>query len=85
MQDNTSVFFGSRGSFFFSTEYEKRGPGFFKFNDSLLDDKNFTEELKENIEMCMEKYRDVTNKILYWEMIKIEIRSLTLCKLNMHW
>ena len=32
---------------FFSKEYEKRGPGFFKFNNALLDDKNFIEEFKE--------------------------------------
>ena len=28
--------------------------------------------------MYKEKYRDVTNKRLYWEVIKMEIRSLTL-------
>ena len=41
-----------------SKGYKKHGPGFFKFNNSLLDDKNFIEELKENIEMYQEKYRD---------------------------
>ena len=44
----------------YSKGYEMRAPGFFKFNNSLLDDKNFIEELKENIEMYKEKYRDVT-------------------------
>ena len=34
-----------------SKEYEKSGPGFFKFTNSLLDDKHFIEELEENIEM----------------------------------
>ena len=29
---------------------------FFKFNNSLLEDKNFVEELKENIEKYKEKY-----------------------------
>ena len=38
----------------------------------------YKEELKENIEMYKEKYRDVTDKRLYWEMIKMEIRSFTL-------
>ena len=46
MQNIASVFFGPRGNFFlffFSKEYEKRRPGFFKFNklNALLDDKNF--------------------------------------------
>ena len=60
MQDIASAFFGSRGSLFlfFSKELEKRGPGFFKFNNPLLDDKNFIEELKENIEKYKELYRD---------------------------
>ena len=46
MQDIASVFFESRSSFFlfFSKDYEKRGPGFFKFNHLFLDDKNFVEE-----------------------------------------
>jgi len=62
----------------FSKEYEKRGPGFFKFNNSLSEDKNFMEELKKNIEMYKVTHRDVTDKRLYWEMIKMEIRSFTL-------
>jgi len=64
----------------FSKEYEKRGPGFFKLNNSLLEVKNFIEELKKNIEMYKVKYGDVTaaDKRLYWEMIKMEIRSFTL-------
>ena len=63
---------------FLSKDYEKRGPGFFKFNNSLLEDKNFVEELKENIEKYKEKYGYLDDKILYWEMIKMEIRSFTL-------
>ena len=55
----------TRGSFsdhaavsfsFLSKDYEKRRPGFFKFNNSLLEDKNFVEELKENIRTYKEKY-----------------------------
>lgn len=47
-----------------SKEYEKRRPGFFKYNNSLLDDKNFVEELKENIEKYKENYRCLTDKRL---------------------
>ena len=63
---------------FLSEDYEKRGPGFFKFNNSLLEDKNFVEELNENIEKYKEKYGYLDDKRLYWEMIKMEIRSFTL-------
>ncbi len=51
---------------------------FFKFNNSLLEDKNFVEELKKNIEQYNEKYGCYDDKRLYWEMIKMEIRSFTL-------
>ena len=71
--DHAAVYF----SLFFK-EYKKRRPGFFKFNNSLLEDKNFVEELKNNIEMYKVNHRDVTDKRLYWEMIKMEIRSFTL-------
>ena len=65
-------------SLFLSKDYEKRGPGFSKFNNSLLEDKNFVEELKENIEKYKEKYGYLDDKRLYWEIIKMEIRSFTL-------
>lgn len=32
-----------------SKDLERRGPGFFKFKNSLFEDKNFIEGLKENI------------------------------------
>ena len=63
---------------FLSEDYEKCGPGFFKFNNSLLEEKNFVEELNENIEKYKEKYGYLDDKRLYWEMIKMEIRSFTL-------
>ena len=47
-------------------------------NNSLLEDKNFVEELKENIKKYKEKYGCLNDKRLYWEMIKMEIRSFTL-------
>jgi len=71
--DHAAVYFS-----LFSKEYEKCGPEFFKFNNSLLEDKNFVEELKKNIEMYKVKHRDVTDKRPHWKMIKMEIRSFTL-------
>ena len=44
------------------------GPGFWKFNNSLLDNKEFLTHAKE-------KHRDTKDKRLYWEMIKMEIRD----------
>ena len=61
-----------------SKDYEKCGPGFFKFNNSQLKDSKFIDDLKTNIEKYKEKYRCVTDKRLHWDMIKMEIRSFTL-------
>ena len=47
--DHSAVVFNVQSDDFF-----KRGPGFFKFNNSLLDDHNYVEELRTNIP----KYKD---------------------------
>ena len=55
-----------------------RGPGFWKFNNSLLGDKEFTDKLSLNIPVFIEKYKQVDDKGLLWEMIKMEIRMFTI-------
>ena len=49
-----------------------RGPGFWKFNNSLLENEEFVTKLKFLILNAKEKYREVTDKRLFWEMIKME-------------
>ena len=46
-----------------------RGPGFWKFNNSLLSDTNYVELLTFKIPMFAKKHEQVNNKGLYWEMI----------------
>ena len=48
-----------------------RGPGFWKFNNSLLEDNEYTEKLSENIAVFIEKYKHVEDKRLSWELIKM--------------
>ena len=55
-----------------------RGPGFWKFNSALLEDKDYTEDLKVKIPQFIEKYNYVEDKGLLWEMVKMEIRSNTI-------
>jgi len=52
-----------------------RGPGFWKFNNSLLSDTNYVELLTFKIPMFAKKHEQVNDKGLYWEMIKMEIRA----------
>ena len=50
-------------------------PGFWKFNNSLLDNEEFMTHLKFFLTHAKEKHHDTNDKRLYWEMIKVEIRD----------
>ena len=56
----------------------KRGPGFWKFNNSLLTDKCYTEMITKQIPEFISKYCNLNDKGLFWEMIKMEIRASTI-------
>ena len=56
----------------------KHGPGFWKFNNLLLIDKDYVELISGKIPEFASKYREVTDKGLLWEMIKMEIRAATI-------
>ena len=57
---------------------EKRGPGLWKFNNSLVEDNEYIDLIKENYPAIHEKYLDLKDDRLKWELIKMEIRSLTI-------
>ena len=52
-----------------------RGPGFWKFNNSLLTDENYIVMITKQIPEIVSKYQEVPDKGLFWEMIKMEIRA----------
>ena len=56
----------------------KRGPGTWKFNNSLLQDENYLQLIKDSYASIENKYKDVENKQLLWELIKMEIRAETI-------
>ena len=60
-----------------SKEYAKRGPGFWKFNNSLLKDDTFVQNLTEKIPKFKDKHSYLTDKgLLYWDIVlKMEIRG----------
>ena len=55
-----------------------RGPGFWKFNNSLLKDENFVQKLRNLYPVFQRKYKDVDDKQIFWELLKMEIRMLTI-------
>lgn len=52
----------------------KHGKGFWKFNETLLNDKNFKTRIEESIEAVLVKNSvEKLDPILNWEMIKLEV------------
>ena len=62
-----------------SDDFIERGPGFFKFSNSLLNDHCFVERLSKKIPEYKEKYNYLQDKRLYWDMLKMELRSFAIC------
>lgn len=58
-----------------SQDYVRRGPGFWKINNSLLKDNTFIEQLSDKIPQFKDKYSYLSDKGLAWDMIKMEIRG----------
>jgi len=56
----------------------KHGPGFWKFINSLFTDKCYTEMITKQIQEFISKYCSLSDKGLFWEMIKMEIRESTI-------
>ena len=55
-----------------------RGPGLWKFNNSLLEDGKYVDLIRENYTVISERYASLEDKKLKWELIKMELRSLTI-------
>ena len=56
---------------------QNRGPGFWKFNNSLLRDEAYVNGLRKNINSYRAKYESIHDKGLKWDLIKMEIRGFT--------
>ena len=55
-----------------------RGPGFWKFNASLLNDGDYCAYIKGIIEKFKDEYNYVSDLSLKWDLIKMEIRTATI-------
>ena len=56
---------------------DARGKGFWKFNASLLKDKEYVEQVKSCIRNVKTENECIENKGLLWDLIKCKIRGLT--------
>ena len=61
-------------------EINSRGPGFWKFNNSLLADDEYLEMVRDQsyYPFLRNKYKNVKDIQLLWELLKMEIRSATI-------
>ena len=56
-----------------------RGPSFWRFNANLLRNKDYIEYMNNRIDEIIDKHKDIDNLGLRWDVIKMEIRSSTIC------
>ena len=61
----------------FDEETAARSSGYWKFNNSLLSCNEYVALLRSNLPEFVEKYKEVEDKGLFWELVKMEIRGLT--------
>lgn len=59
-----------------SALHANRGPGFWKFNASLLEDICFVNHVHENLKKLKGKYKDLEDKHLKWDSIICELRGI---------
>ena len=71
--DHSAILLGLK-----SVDDKSRGKGYWKFNCALLEDSNYTKELKVNLNRWLEEYECLQNKQLKWELIKYEIRKFSM-------
>ena len=64
---------------FYKNESPKRGPSFWRFNASLLRDREYIEQIKTGLQKAIVKYADLEDAGLRWDLIKMELRSSTIC------
>jgi len=54
-----------------------KGPSYWKFNNSLCDDVQYCEKLAKQVDEWAQKYSDIKDARVKWELYKFEIRSFT--------
>ena len=62
----------------FNCPNRKRGPGLWKFNNALLEDEEYVNLIRENYAYISEKYSGQEDKRFKWQLVKMELRGLTI-------
>ena len=59
-------------------ESPERGRGTWKFNNSLLTDKDYVDRIIAFLETCDTKYISINNRAMMWDVLKCELRGITI-------
>ena len=59
-------------------QYHARGPSYWKFNSSLIDDSTYTQLVKDSFSSWLQEYKEISSKRLLWDLIKYRIRQETI-------
>ena len=54
---------------------DKRGPGYWKFNNSLINDKQFVSQMNSKIEEYFHEIMEISNPVIRWDFLKFKIRQ----------
>ena len=54
---------------------DKRGPGYWKFNNSLTNDKQFVSQMNGKIEEYFHEIMEISNPIIRWDFLKFKMRQ----------
>ena len=57
-------------------EEQIHGPSFWKFNASLLDDRDYITLINSKYEVWVEEFKDIDDPRLFWDLISIGNRSV---------
>jgi len=57
---------------------QPRGPGFWKLYNSLLEEHEYSNRLRESVTLFKNKYADVEDLGMKWDLLKMEIRGFTI-------
>ena len=53
----------------------KRGPGYWKFNNSLINDKQFVSQMNSKIEDYFHEIMEISNPVISWDLLKFKMRQ----------
>lgn len=60
------------------TPKNNRGPGYWKFNSSMVEDKVYVADMNRKIKRWKNEYKNISDKRTVWELLKFEIRNYSM-------